>query len=511
MRYTIATVYPFIVSNHQVQQLMRTFTLLFITAFYLLSTSIQTRAAEKPNILFIAIDDQNDWIGCLDGHPLAHTPNIDRLAASGTLFTNAHCQSPLCNPSRTSLMIGMRPSSTGIYGLAPWFRNVPALADSVTLPDHLAKHGYTTYSTGKIYHGRYGRQSGSKEFHHLGPPGGVGIKPEKPLVNTPSGHPLVDWGVFPHKDEQKQDYKVAQYAIDTLKTKPQEPFFLSVGFFLPHVPCYTTQKWYDLFPDDDSVLPKVFPNDRDDTPRFSWYLHWKLPECRLRFLQEENQWHNLARSYLACTAFIDSQVGRVIEQLEDSGYRENTIIVLWSDHGWHIGEKAITGKNTLWADGTRVPLIFAGPGITAGQVSAQPAELLDIYPTLSELIDTEVGKRLEGHSLLPQLKDVTKKRKHPAITTHNHDNHAIRTTRWRYITYADGTSELYDTLADPHEWHNLSGKAMYQGVIADLRKWIPKTNKKPVKDSSHRILLYNDGKVNWEGKDIPPDAPIPEI
>ncbi|MCS5643115.1 MAG: DUF4976 domain-containing protein, partial [Dehalococcoidia bacterium] len=133
------------------------------------------------------------------------------------------------------------------------------------------------------------------------------------------------------------------------------------------------------------------------------------------------------------------------------------------------------------------------------------------YPTLSELIDTEVGKRLEGHSLLPQLKDVTSKRKHPAITTHNHDNHAIRTTRWRYITYADGTSELYDTLADPHEWHNLSGKAMYQGVIADLRKWIPKTNKKPVKDSSHRILLYNDGKVNWEGKDIPPDAPIPEI
>ncbi|HIA62944.1 MAG TPA: choline-sulfatase [Planctomycetes bacterium] len=490
---------------------MRTFILIFLSTLYSFSTTFQTRAAEKPNILFIAIDDQNDWIGCLNGHPLAHTPNIDRLAAGGTLFTNAHCQSPLCNPSRTSLMIGMRPSSTGIYGLAPWFRNVPELASSVTLPQHLAKHGYTTYSTGKIYHGRYGRQSDSKEFHHLGPPGGVGIRPENPLVNTPSGHPLVDWGVFPHKDEQKQDYKVAQYAVDTLKSNPQEPFFLAVGFFLPHVPCYTTQKWYDLFPDDDSVLPKVIADDRDDTPRFSWYLHWKLPECRLKFLQDENQWHNLARSYLACTAFIDSQVGRVIEQLENSGYRKNTIIVLWSDHGWHIGEKAITGKNTLWADGTRVPLIFAGPGITSGQVSAQPAELLDIYPTLSELIDTKVGSQLEGHSLLPQLKDVTAKREHPAITTHNHDNHAIRTTRWRYITYADGTAELYDTLVDPHEWHNLADKAMYQGVIADLRKWIPKTNKKPVKNSSHRILLYDDGKVNWEGKDIPADAPIPEI
>jgi choline-sulfatase len=490
---------------------MRILILFFLASIHSLTTTSETLAAEQPNILFIAIDDQNDWIGCLDGHPLAHTPNIDALAAGGTLFTNAHCQSPLCNPSRTSLMIGMRPSSTGIYGLAPWFRNVPQLSASVTLPQHLANHGYNTYSTGKIYHGRYGRQSDSKEFHHLGPPGGVGIRPEKPLVNTPSGHPLVDWGVFPHKDEQKQDYKVAQYAIDTLKSKPPEPFFLSVGFFLPHVPCYTTQKWYDLFPDDDSVLPKVFPNDRDDTPRFSWYLHWKLPECRLKFLQDENQWRNLARSYLACTAFIDSQVGRVIKQLEDSGYQDNTIIVLWSDHGWHIGEKAITGKNTLWADGTRVPLIFAGPGITPGQVSAKPAELLDIYPTLSELINTKVGKHLEGHSLLPQLKDVTAKRVHPAITTHNHDNHAIRTVRWRYITYADGTAELYDTIVDPHEWHNLAGKAMYQGVINDLQKWIPKMNKKPVKNSSHRILLYRDGKVNWEGEDIPKDAPIPEI
>ena len=490
---------------------MRTLILTFMALFFLLATPTGAHTADKPNILFIAIDDQNDWIGCLDGHPLAHTPNIDALAAGGTLFTNAHCQSPLCNPSRTSLMIGMRPSSTGIYGLAPWFRNVPQLSASVTLPQHLANHGYNTYSTGKIYHGRYGRQSDSKEFHHLGPPGGVGIRPEKPLVNTPSGHPLVDWGVFPHKDEQKQDYKVAQYAIDTLKSKPPEPFFLSVGFFLPHVPCYTTQKWYDLFPDDDSVLPKVFPNDRDDTPRFSWYLHWKLPECRLKFLQDENQWRNLARSYLACTAFIDSQVGRVIKQLEDSGYQDNTIIVLWSDHGWHIGEKAITGKNTLWADGTRVPLIFAGPGITPGQVSAQPAELLDIYPTLSELIHTKVGEQLEGHSLLPQLIDVTAKRNHPAITTHNHDNHAIRTQRWRYITYADGTAELYDTIADPHEWHNLADKAMYQGVIADLRQWIPKMNKKPVKNSSHRILLYRDGKVNWEGEDIAKDAPIPEI
>ncbi len=322
---------------------------------------------------------------------------------------------------------------------------------------------------------------------------------------------MVDWGVFPHKDEQKQDYKVAQYAIDTIQGKPAEPFFLSVGFFLPHVPCYTTQKWYDLFPDDDTILPKTLLTDRDDTPRFSWYLHWKLPECRLRFLQEEDQWHNLARSYLACTAFIDHQIGRVLTQLDKSGYRDNTIVVLWSDHGWHIGEKSITGKNTLWADGTRVPLIFAGPGIASGQICAQPAELLDIYPTLSELVNTKVQQHLEGHSLIPQLRDADTPREHPAITTHNHDNHSVRTLHWRYIQYADGSQELYDTRNDPHEWHNLAGHTMYRKTISSMKKWIPSINKKPVVGSSHRILLYDDGVVNWEGTDIPPNSPIPEI
>ena len=490
---------------------MRISSLILLITLLHHSFSAGAPAAEKPNILFIAIDDQNDWIGCLGGHPQARTPHIDNLAKRGTVFTNAHCQSPLCNPSRTSLMLGLRPSTTGIYGLAPWFRTVPEYQDQVTLPQHLADHGYTTYSTGKIYHGRYGRNPRDAEFDHLGPPAGVGIRPDKPLVNTPSGHPLVDWGVFPHKDEQKQDYKVAQYAIDTIQGKPAEPFFLSVGFFLPHVPCYTTQKWYDLFPDDDTILPKTLLTDRDDTPRFSWYLHWKLPECRLRFLQEEDQWHNLARSYLACTAFIDHQIGRVLTQLDKSGYRDNTIVVLWSDHGWHIGEKSITGKNTLWADGTRVPLIFAGPGIASGQICAQPAELLDIYPTLSELVNTKVQRHLEGHSLIPQLRDADAPREHPAITTHNHDNHSVRTLHWRYIQYADGSQELYDTRNDPHEWHNLAGHTMYRKTISSMKKWIPSINKKPVVGSSHRILLYDDGVVNWEGTDIPPNSPIPEI
>jgi len=465
----------------------------------------------KPNILFIAIDDQNDWFGCLKGHPQVKTPNIDALAARGTLFTNAQCQSPLCNPSRTSLMTGLRPSTTGIYGLAPWFRTLPRFKDHVTLPQYLAKHGYRTYTTGKIYHGGYGRRKTDSEFHVVGTPPGVGVRPKEKLVKTPSAHPLVDWGVFPHKDEDKGDWKVASWAVDQLGKTGDEPFFLSCGFFLPHVPCYATQKWFDLYPEDTLKMPPLQRNDRDDTPLFSWYLHWKLPEPRFKFLEEANQWKNLVRSYLACTSFVDSQVGRVMKALEASGKADNTIIVLWSDHGWHLGEKLITGKNTLWDRSARVPLMFAGPGISSSAKCNQPAELLDMYPTLLELCDLPKNETLEGLSLVPQLQEASTPRARMAVTTHNHDNHGVRSENWRYIVYADGSQELYDMRNDPNEWTNLAGEAKYASIIREHRKWLPKVNEKPAPGSKHRILIYKDGKATWQEQDIGKDDPIPEL
>jgi len=472
-------------------------------------------SAEKPNVLFIAIDDQNDWIGYLGGHPNAKTPHIDALAKRGTAFTNAHCQSPLCNPSRTSLMLSLRPSSTGIYGLAPWFRTLEEFKGRVSLPQHFSKHGYRTYTTGKIYHGGYGRgkKDTGTEWDVIGP--GASAKPfppERLVKNTPQPHKLVDWGVFPHNDEDKGDYICATWAEEQLDAMPKEqPFFLACGFFLPHVPCFATQKWFDQHPEDKTTLPLIQRNDRDDTPRFSWYLHWSLPEVRLKFLEDENQWMNLTRSYLACTTFVDDQVRRVLDALKRNGFEENTVIVLWSDHGWHIGEKAITGKNTLWDDGTRVPLVFAGPGVTPNQVCGKPAELLDIYPTLNELCGLPEKEGLEGRSLVPQLKDADARREHPAITTHNHDNHGIRSENWRYIVYADGSEELYDMLKDPNEWNNLAGDPQYGDIIAEHRKFIPKENRKPAPGSRARILTYENGKVNWEGKDIGENDPIPEI
>lgn len=469
----------------------------------------------RPNVLFIAIDDQNDWIGTYGGHPLAHTPHLDALARRGTVFLNAHCQAPLCNPSRTSLMLGLRSTTTGIYGLAPWFRHLPEWQDRVTLPQHFKAQGYRTLTSGKIYHGGIGGPDQQlREFDLWGPAGGIGVKPDGKLIPpTPGGnHPLMDWGVFPHRDEDKGDYQVASWTIQQIKAAPKDqPFFLAAGFFLPHVPCYATQRWFDLYPDDDSVLPPVHPQDRQDTPRFSWYLHWDLPEPRLQWLQENHQWRNLVRSYLACTSFVDAQIGRILEAVEAAGLAEKTIVVIWGDHGWHLGEKAISGKNTLWERSTRVPLIFAGPGITPGGRSTQPAELLDIYPTLLELCSLPPRDDLEGISLMPQLLDAATPRRRPAITSHNQGNHAIRSERWRYIRYADGSEELYDMQQDPHEWNNLVGAPELTEVIAEHRRWLPQRDVPAAAGSQHRVLSYDaaSDEAVWEGQTIGRDDPIP--
>ncbi len=466
----------------------------------------------RPNILFIAVDDLNDWVSPLGGHPQAKTPNFDRLAKMGVTFTNAHCQSVLCNPSRTSVLTGKRATSTGIYGLSPFIRETPQLADLKTLPEHFREHGYRSYMAGKVFHGSYGRKANGPDWDGVGPQTGGNPYPPKKLVNTPSTMKAVDWGTFPHNDEDKDDYKVASWAIEKLEKMPaDQPFILSAGFLLPHVPCFVTQKWMDLYPEETLILPEICRDDRDDTPRASWWLHWDLPEPRLKFLEEQNQWKNLIRSYLASISFMDAQLGRVLDALEKSPHASNTIIVLWSDHGWHLGEKLITGKNTLWEPSTRVPLMFAGPGSTKGVKCVEPVELLDIFPTLCELTNLPLPKQLEGHSLLPQLKVATTTREWPAITNHNPGNDSVRDKRWRYIQYVDGSKELYDLENDPNEFNNLASNPKHAAETERLSKWIPKNQAPHAPKSKDRILEYRDGVPIWEGKPILPDAPVPGI
>lgn len=481
-----------------------------------LAQSSRGCAAERPNVVFIAIDDQNDWIGPLGGHPLVKTPQLDRLAARGTVFLNAHCQAPLCNPSRTSLLLGLRPATTGIYGLAPWFRTLPNLAERITLPQAFRQAGYQTAVAGKIFHERPRTPEGlQQEFALWGPAGGIGVAPRQKLIPpTPMGnHPAMDWGVFPHRDEDKGDFQVATWGCQQIRAaKSNEPFFLALGFFLPHVPCYATQPWFDLYPDDDTLLPETWEDDRTDIPRFAWNLHWHLPEPRLTWLRQNGQWRNLVRSYLACTSFVDAQIGRVLDTLEQTGQAHNTIVVVWGDHGWHLGEKGITGKNTLWERATRVPLIWAGPGITPGQHCPQPAELLDIYPTLLELCGLPPRDDLEGQSLMPQLRDAETSRPHPAITTHNQGNHSVRSLRWRYTRYADGTEELYDHDTDRGERFNLALDPRHASTLAEHRRWLPRLDVPPAPGSAHRVLTYDPATdlAEWEGQTVRREDPIPE-
>lgn len=464
----------------------------------------------KPNVLFIAVDDLNDWIGALKGHPQVKTPNIDRLAAEGVLFTNAHTQSPLCNPSRTSLLTGLRPSTTGIYGLAPRIRQIEKTREVVTLPQYFSRNGYHTISTGKVLHGGITPGERETEFMEWGFDGSFGPVPEQKIVKAKLDmvdHPLLDWGVYPaESDTALGDYKIASWAvnrIDRLEKEPGDtPFFLAVGFRRPHVPLLVSQKWFDMYPKEDLIMPPAPLGDRDDVPDFAWYLHWFLPEPRLSWLIKNNEWENKVRAYLACISFVDAQIGKVVDKLRSSKFRDNTIVVLWSDHGYHLGEKDISGKNTLWERSTHVPLIVAGPGIAGGRQSHEAVELLDIYPTLVDLAGLEEKKGLEGESLVPLLNDVKAERAKPAITVHNPDNYSVRTERWRYIQYADGSQELYDHSRDPQEYANLAGNPDYRQVISELKEWLPDHSEPLAPGSSSRVLEKKADGWYWEGEKI---------
>ena len=425
----------------------------------------------RPNVLLLAVDDLNDWVGALGGHPQAKTPNIDRLAARGTLFANAHCQAPVCSPSRASLMTGRLPSSTGMYFLLPALAAEPSLKDTVTLVQRFAEEGYATFGVGKVHHGNerpfFGEYGGAM--------GGFGPRPEDKL-SYPIGHPLWDWGAYPEKDEQMPDRRVADWAAQKLAEEHDRPFFLAAGFWRPHVPMYAPEPWFDLHPREEVLLPEVLAGDRDDLPDYAKALTIGLPAPRHEWLVENDQWRHAVQAYLASTSFVDACVGRVLDALAASPYADDTIVVLLSDHGFHLGEKQRWAKRSLWETSTRVPLVIAAPGRAPG-VSSRPVGLVDVYPTLLELAGLAPGEALDGHSLAPLLDDPAAAWPHVAITTFGPGNHSVRTSRWRYTRYADGSEELYDHDVDPQEWRNLAAvtprPAEITAAVTALRERLP--------------------------------------
>jgi len=431
-----------------------------------------------PNVLFIAIDDLNDWIGCLGGHPDVKTPHLDRLAAGGVLFSNAHCPAPLCNPSRAALMTGVRPSASGVYENEQDWRESRPLKQAVTIPMYFKAHGYRALTSGKIFHNRFPHlQSWDECWPSADNPVPRGPKsPETPFNGIPNAAHF-DWGPLDVRPEDMGDWQVADWTVKQLQKKHDKPFFLACGFSKPHLPWYVPRRYFDLYPLERITLPTVKEDDLDDVPPIGRKIARQNAD-HANVLQY-GQWRKAVQGYLAAITFVDDCVGRVLDGFEKSEYRNNTVLVLWSDHGWHLGEKLHWRKFSLWEEATRNILVFRAPGmLPEGKTCTRPVNLQDMYPTLVNLCGLP-ARQLEAYDLTLLLNKPNAEWKTPTLTTYRFNNHSVRSEDWRYIRYSDGTEELYDHRSDPMEWTNIAGKAEFRSKCEELAKWLPKNNAAP--------------------------------
>ena len=454
----------------------------------LLLTAAGHLNAAQPNVLFLAVDDMKDWVNCLGGYEgKVQTPNIDRLAKRGMLFSNAHCVSPVCAPSRAAIMTGRRPSSTGLYNNGHWW--LPNYPQILTMPVHFRRHGYHVVGAGKIFHHTAGNNPPNQwdDFLPLrfrNDPWFRSSKlnyPWSPSGPNPDGFPFSgvpglphenDWGSLGIPAADYDDARSAAYAIKFLEAEHEKPFFLACGIFRPHLPWYIPKQYFDLYPLNEIVVPKVPDNDLDDLPAAGLELA-AARRSDLMTITNAGKRKEAIQAYLASISYADAQLGRILKTLQQSPSAANTIVVLWSDHGWHLGEKQHWHKSTLWEEATRVPLIVDAPGLPAG-ICHRPVSLLDLYPTLQDLCQLKTNQDLDGVSLAPLLRDPATEWDRPAITEFKLGNAAVRSQRYRYIRYQDGSEELYDHEVDPQEWTNLASDNKYRETKRQLRNWIAK-------------------------------------
>ncbi len=443
---------------------------------------------KHPNVLFIAIDDLNDWVGYLEGHPQVKTPNIDRLVKGGIGFTKAYTVAPLCNPSRVALLTGLYPSTSGVYGNRNKFReNLPS---EITLMKYFKDHGYLTKGGGKIFHGNNKPGDNKSWDEYFVSKSNIKINGrDKTLPKGSTGMGWFNWGPVSIEDNEMQDVKTVNWAITELEKNHSKPLFLACGFFKPHLPWYVPQKYFDRYPLGEIILPNTKLDDQEDLPeygkrfakeRYSGSLGKDLNEGIQDhdLVLQYDQWHKGVQAYLASISFVDDYVGKLLDALENSDYANNTIVVLWGDHGWHLGEKQHWRKQALWEDTTHVPFIVSYPSkIPQNKICNAPVSLIDLYPTLVDLANLPKKSGLDGKSLVGLLKNPIQNYHRPVRITYGKGNHAIRYGKWRYISYKDGGDELYNHENDPNEWLNLSKKTEHQELIQKLKKYLPKREK----------------------------------
>lgn len=488
-----------------------------LALFYFCFTNHRVLGGSKPNVLFIAIDDLNDWVGCLSGHPQSKTPNLDRLAASGVLFDNAHCPAPACNPSRTAVFTGISPHVSGLY------RNEQKMRDAMPkvelLPKTFSNAGYWTGGSGKMLHYFIDAPSWDEYFPKkesenplpktLGPP-------KRPL-SLPRGGPWqyyeTDWGPIDATDkEYGGDYSVAEWVGNRLSEKRDKPFFLACGIYRPHEPWFVPQKYFDAFPLEQIQLPLGYlAEDLEDLPEKGRQL---AKNRYFEHIRAQGQWKQAIQGYLASIYFADAMLGRVLDALEKGPHANNTIVVLWSDHGWHLGEKEHWQKFTLWRACTRVPLIIRVPHETPGLPMGthpsrcqKPVNILSLAPTLLELSGLPASRKHDGASLVPLLENPQANWPHISLThLHHPGSFGLSDEGWRYVRYADGGEELYDMMKDPYEWRNLAGDKKHLRTLQRLRGKAPSTFAKLVKPklASLPALVW---KPLVKGAKIPPSKP----
>lgn len=448
--------------------------IILLPAILIAATTNVFADAKQPNVLFIAVDDLSAALGCY-GDLIAKTPNIDRLAATGVRFDRAYNQLPLCNPTRASVMTGLRPDQIKVYDLDRHFRD--ELPNVVTLSQAFQKAGYFAARVGKIYHYNVPASIGTDGFddppswNQTVNPKGRDKAEEDKIFNAEPHRKIsaaLSWLAADGADEEQTDGMIATEAIRLMEQKRDKPFFLGVGFFRPHTPYVAPKKYFDMYAAAEMRLPFAPDGDRDDIPTAAFAHNCPVPNYNLPkpILLQATQ------AYYACVSFVDAQVGRLLDALNRLKLADNTIVVFWSDHGYHLGEHhGIWQKRTLFEEGARAPLIIRSPGATGnGTACRRIVEFVDIYPTLTSLAEVNAPNGLAGKDLSPLLADPLKTWNGTAVTQvlRPDDDRldsmvmgcSIRTDRWRYTEWADGKSgvELYDHHSDPNEFHNLAVK-----------------------------------------------------
>jgi len=472
-----------------------------ILAAFIVSAALTGRSATgaespRPNVLMIAVDDLADYVSVLQNHPGIKTPNFDRLAARSVNFTRAYCAAPLCQPSRAAVSSGMAPNQTGIYSLSdPIKASAPALA-AISLEEQFKRHGYDTYLTGKYYHGTPASWWPDDRIAAMWTEKKPPFSDHGPTLkngNNVMGKGVYSIGAAPGGMESMPDVRILKNTQGWLTEKHDKPFFMVHGISKPHLSFVVPQRFYDLYPLNSIVLPEVPPNDYSDIPATVKKTFLRGLDVRqfAAIRKTENGWKEVMQAYLASISFADWVVGQILDSLDASPYATNTIVVLWSDHGYHIGEKEKLHKQALWTQTSRMPFLISVPGVaTAGRSCAAPVSLLDIYPTLNELcgLNQPVPQALAGHSLAPLLKNPGGDWPYVALTSHGIGNAAVTDARYHYNRYADGSDELYDNQSDPREYHNLAKQTEMKPVIERLaahlpKTWVPKSGgKKAIED-----------------------------